>query len=134
MKKFRVSPKLSRRRVTASSRFRKIHASTKFSNFDDFYQACWDKLLEDWHKRNPEGDVDQNTQGGEGSTELWADGFGGGYYFNIWESDALKNCEKAYNEDPTDLEAGVDAIYDAGYEKENPDWVDEDGDWDDEDW
>ena len=109
---------------------KRMIVASKNTSFDDFYQKCWDKLLEDWRKQNPEGEVDQSTQGGQGNTELWEDGFGSGYYFSIDESEAISNCKKVYDSNGS-IEEGVDAIYDAGWERENEEWNDEE--WDDED-
>lgn len=95
---------------------------SKYNDFDTFYQACWDKLLEDWHKENPDGEVDQNTQGSMGTTELYADGFGSGEYFQIYEGDAIANCEDIYESGDHSLEAGVEAIMEAGSWREIGDY------------
>lgn len=82
--------------------------------FDDFYQSCWDALIEDKRKKCPNLEVDQSTQGGSGVTRLFDDGWDSSEYYMIDEGQAVKNVRNLFEKGNTSIQDGIEAIYEAG--------------------
>lgn len=69
--------------------------SKQLRNYDDDYQAAWDIICDEWYAQGDSYDIDQSTQGNQGSTDLIADD---GSYFRIWEPDALEAAQQVFDE------------------------------------
>ena len=79
-------------------------------DFDDDYLAAWDIICDEWYSGGEGRDIDQSTQGGQGSTDLIDDD---GSYFRIWEPDALDAAREVFD-DGGSVEEMAEAIKETG--------------------
>lgn len=87
--------------------------------FYEFYQNCWDALIEKVRKTHSKLEVAQNTQGDFGTTDLYYYGWDAAEYYSISESQAVSNVRKLFEQGNTSVEDGIEAIYEAGLWKDD---------------
>lgn len=104
----------------------KANTATARPSYHDWYDAVWAKYCEQFYAENPEGGVDQSTQGVRGRTDFYSDGFEySDCYLSIDESEAWSGLRESYDRGES-IDDGVSALSDFG------EWHDVEDEYDDE--